>query len=139
VFGVAAMLSTLLATELAGRIDNRRVLIGSQLLMAAGVVLPALLPGIAPIMVAALAVGGTFMVITMVCMQEARVIGGAHATGLIAVLTAAFAAGQIVGPLSVSWLAGAAGGFSAALLLASAVLAAGALVLAWHSPVACRT
>lgn len=129
VFGTAAMVSTLLAARFISFFDRRRMLIGAQLVMAAGVALPAILHGIAPIMFAALAVGGTFMVITMVCMQEARAIGGSHATGLFAALTAAFAFGQIVGPLTVSWLIGADGGFSAALYLASAVLVAGALAL----------
>jgi MFS family permease len=129
VFGMAAMVSTLLAARFGGFIDNRRVLIGAQLVMAAGVALPAALHGIGPIMFAALAVGGTFMVITMVCMQEARVIARGSATGLMAALTAAFAFGQIVGPLSVSWLVGPDGDFSAALFLASAVLTAGAVTL----------
>ena len=71
-----------------------------------------------------------FMVITMVCMQEARVIGKGSATALMAALTAAFAFGQIVGPLSVSWLIGPDGDFSAPLYLASTVLAAGAVALA---------
>jgi len=44
-------------------------------------------------------------------------------------MTAAFAAGQIAGPLSVSFLVGAGGGFAAALLCACAVLVAGALLL----------
>jgi len=128
-FGTAAMVSTLLVARLAGVFDNRKVLIGGQLVMATGVILPAVGHGIVPIMLAALAVGGTFVAITMVCMQEARVIGKAHATGLIAALTAAFAFGQIVGPLTVSWLIGADGDFSRALYLASAVLVAGALAL----------
>ena len=130
-FGTAAMVSTLLAARFAGAVDNRRVLTGAQVIMATGVALPAVLHGIVPIMLAALAVGGTFMVITMVCMQEARVIGKAGATALMAALTAAFAFGQIVGPLSVSWLIGPDGAFSAPLYLASAVLAAGAVALAW--------
>ena len=129
-FGTAAMVSTLLAARFAGFLGNRRVLIGAQVIMATGVALPAALHGIVPIMFAALAVGGTFMVITMVCMQEARVIDRGHATGLIAALTAAFAFGQIVGPLTVSWLIGADGDFSSALYLASGALTAGALVLA---------
>jgi predicted MFS family arabinose efflux permease len=123
------MVSTLLTARFARFLGNRQLLIGAQLIMAAGVALPATWHGIVPILLAALAVGGTFMVITMVCMQEARVIGKDHATGLIAVLTAAFAFGQIVGPLSVSWLLRADGNFSAPLYLASAVLTAGAMVL----------
>src|SRR4029078_4283832 len=109
------------AARLAGAFDNRRMLIGAQLIMAAGVALPALSHGVAPIMLAALAVGGTFVAMRMGCMQEARVIGKGHATGLIAALTAAFAFGQIVGPLSVSWLIGGDGGFFVAVFLVRAV------------------
>ena len=78
---------------------------------------------------AALCVGGTFVVITMVGIQEARIVAGARAAGLIAAMTAAFAAGQIVGPLSVSLIVSSVGGFSAALLIACAVLVAGAALL----------
>jgi len=46
----------------------------------------------------------------------------------MAAMTAAFAAGQIAGPLSVSLMV-AAGGFSAALLVACAFLVGGALLL----------
>ena len=97
--------------------------------MALGVAAPVFWPGIGGIVLAALCVGGTFVVITMVGVQEARAVAGMHAGGLIAAMTAAFAAGQIGGPLFVSLLLSAGGGFSAALLIASGVLVAGALVL----------
>jgi Uncharacterised MFS-type transporter YbfB len=76
-----------------------------------------------------LLVGGTLVVITMVGIQEAREIGGQHASELIAAMTAAFAAGQIAGPVCVSLLADKHNGFSIALLLASGLLtlSAGAL------------
>ena len=45
----------------------------------------------------ALLVGGTFMVVTMVGMQEARRVAGAGARRLMAAMTSAFAAGQIAG------------------------------------------
>jgi hypothetical protein len=102
--------------------------------MAFGVALPVVWPGIAAIMLAALLVGGTFMVITMVSMQEARAIGGRNPTGLIAAMTAAFAFGQIAGPLSVSYTIGADGNFSAALLFASLLLVAGACSLSRTRP-----
>ena len=76
---------------------------------------------IVAIMLAGLLVGGTFMVVTMVGMQEARSVAGAQATGLMAALTSAFALGQIFGPIVVSYVV-AGGGFSAALLVAGAVL-----------------
>ena len=58
--------------------------------------------------------------------------GNANPSRLMAAMTAAFAAGQIAGPLSVSLLVsagGAAGGIGAALLIACAVLLAGAVLL----------
>lgn len=47
-----------------------------HLVMAVGVVLPALWSGIVPIMVSAILVGATFTVITMAGFQEGREIGG---------------------------------------------------------------
>ncbi len=134
IFGAAAMASTVAAAVRSGAISNRRVWIASQLIMAFGVALPVIRPGIAAIMVAALFVGGTFMVITMVSMQEARAIGGRNPTRLIAAMTAAFAFGQIAGPISVSYTIGADGNFSAALLVASALLVAGACGLSRTRP-----
>jgi predicted MFS family arabinose efflux permease len=88
-----------------------------------------LAPGIAGIMLAALFVGGTFMVTTMAGMQEARRVAGERARGLMAAMTSAFAVGQIAGPLGVSLVAGADQGFSPVLLAASLVLAASAYAL----------
>ncbi|HYT16398.1 MAG TPA: YbfB/YjiJ family MFS transporter [Burkholderiales bacterium] len=51
-------------------------------------------------MIAALCVGGTFVVVTMVAMQETRRVAGARPRMLMAAMTSAFAVGQIVGPLS---------------------------------------
>jgi hypothetical protein len=97
--------------------------------MAVGVVLPVLVPGMAAIFVAALSVGGTFMVVTMAGMQEARRVAGTRARGLMAAMTAAFALGQIAGPLLVSGLAALRGGFSGALAFAALLLAASAWTL----------
>jgi len=121
--------STLATAMLRSVVGNRRLWIASHLLMAFGVALPVVWSGIAAIMVAALFVGGTFMVITMVGMQEARDVAGAHATGLMAALTSAFALGQIVGPVIVSYVVAASGSFSVALMIASAVLVVSAYEL----------
>ena len=123
VFGLAAAVSTLVALLLPGKFDNRSIWRAAAAAMALGVVSPLFLPGLAGVVLAALLVGGTFMVITMVGMQEARRVAGPHAGVLIAALTSAFAAGQIAGPLLVSYFAEGAGGFSAALWLACGFLA----------------
>jgi MFS family permease len=110
-------------------LGNRRVWMLSALAMAAGVAAPIVLPGLAGIGACAVLVGGTFVVITLVGMQEARLVAREHGAALMAAMTAAFAAGQIVGPLVVSAFVHVRGGFSAALALASAVLVASAFAL----------
>ncbi|HET7365906.1 MAG TPA: YbfB/YjiJ family MFS transporter, partial [Burkholderiales bacterium] len=72
---------------------------------------------------------GTFMVITMAGLQEARAIGALHAPQLMAAMTAAFAAGQVAGPLVVAALARRPHGFALALAMASALLVLSALAL----------
>ena len=121
VFGAAAAVSAV-ALAILPRTTNRRAWITGHLVMALGIALPVLWPGIIAIVLAALAVGGTFMIITMVGLQEARDAGGVHATRLMAAITAAFGLGQILGPLLVSALAGRGRGFSPALLIASSAL-----------------
>jgi MFS family permease len=128
-FGAAAVASTLLTTVVRRLVTNRRVWIASHLVMALGVALPVIWPGIVATMLAAVCVGGTFMVITMVGMQEAREVAGARATGLMAAMTSAFALGQIAGPISVSYIHGAGGSFSAALLVACVALVMSAYAL----------
>jgi predicted MFS family arabinose efflux permease len=125
-FGAAAMASTLLASALRRLVTNRRLWIIGHLVMAVGVALPVIRPGITATMLAALCVGGTFMVITMVGMQEAREVAGSRATALMAAMTSAFALGQIAGPIAASVLHGAGGDFSPALLVAGGVLLASA-------------
>jgi predicted MFS family arabinose efflux permease len=129
VFGAAAMGSTLGAAALRDCMSTRRLWIASHLVMALGVVLPVVWSSIAAVMLAGLFVGGTFMVTTMSGMQEARNAAGAQATGLMAALTSAFAVGQIVGPIVVSYAVAAGGGFTVALMIACVVLVVSAYEL----------
>lgn len=129
IFGIAAMISTLLVAALPRRSGNRHLWAGGHAVMALGVAVPALWPGVLAIIVAALLVGGTFMVVTLAAMQEAREVAGAQARRLMAVMTAAFAAGQIVGPVIAGYAATLRGDFSSALLGASVLLAASAWAL----------
>jgi MFS family permease len=129
VFGAAAAVSPLAAAVWGRLVGNRRLWMLSHLVMALGVALPVAWPTIGGIMVAALLVGGTFMVITLTGMQEARAVAGPRATGLMAAMTSAFAIGQIIGPVSVSYLVGAGADFSRPLLVACLLLVASAAVL----------
>jgi predicted MFS family arabinose efflux permease len=69
------------------------------------------------------------MVITAAAMQEARKVAPHQANAFIAAMTAAFALGQIAGPIAVSVLAGTRGEFATPLVLAAVLLIAGAALL----------
>ena len=133
-FGAAAAASTFCAAAWGGKLSPRALWIAAHVGMAAGVVIPLALAGLTGIIASGALVGGTFMVVTMAGMQEARRVAGVGARRLIAAMTSSFAAGQIVGPLLVSFLAARGHGFAPALALAGAVLAASAFTLAIHSP-----
>jgi predicted MFS family arabinose efflux permease len=97
VFGVAAALSTVATARLFGRANRLRVWAVGHLLMAAGVTLPSVWLAPVTIAIAALLVGSTFMVVTMIGMQEARAWAPANPTALLGLMTAAFAIGQLAG------------------------------------------
>ena len=71
VFGVAAALSTIATARRFGHANRLRVWAVGHLLMAAGVILPSVWLAPVTIAIAALLVGSTFMVVTMIGMQEA--------------------------------------------------------------------
>ncbi len=129
-FGIAAMLSTLAAARWIAALGNRKVWVFGVLVMAAGVAAPAMSRGLTAILFSAVCVGGTFMVVTMAGLQEGRRLGGRHGRELMAAMTSSFAAGQVAGPLAVSWLAAGGRGIDTALIVSAVLLvvSAGALV-----------
>ena len=129
VFGAAAIVSTLFAARVGRFMTHRGTWIAGNLAMALGLMLPSVVQGLSGIMIAALFVGGTFMVITMAGMQEARRMAGTRARALMAAMTSAFAVGQIIGPVSVSYLTGATSGFAPALIVAATLLVLSACLL----------
>jgi predicted MFS family arabinose efflux permease len=128
-FGAAAAASTFAAAALRRRFSDRAVWIFSHIVMAAGVVAPLAVRGLAGVVLCALLVGATFMVVTMAGLQEARRIAGPRTRSLIAAMTSAFAVGQIAGPLAVSALSPPGAGFGASLLIAALLLVASAAAL----------
>jgi len=133
-FGAAAIVSTLVAGSASKRMGNRKLWIASQLVMAVGVASPALFHQLCSVVVAALLVGSTFMVTSMVAMQEAQQIGGDDPTPLMSAMTTCFAIGQVIGPLFASKLPHLADEFGACLLLASFLLVLSACTLIRSRP-----
>jgi 4-carboxymuconolactone decarboxylase len=125
--------STVVAARYFGRATRLRLWASGHLLMAVGVVLPSLWLSPATIAIAALLVGGTFMVITMAGLQEARGRAPGNPTMILARMTAAFATGQLAGPLAAASLdllpIGHLAALGYALQLAAFGLAASAVVL----------
>ena len=124
--GQAAAVSTLFASLALSRMARRHVLAGSHALMALGCLLPVLHLSALTVLLAALLVGGTFMVATMAGMQEARARSLGDPTRALGRMTAAFAIGQMAGPVLSSLLSGNAQGFGGLFV----ALAIGALALA---------
>ncbi len=130
VFGLAAFISTILASALERRFSTRRIWIVSQLIMAAGLLLPIAFPNIIAVNLAGVCVGGTFMIVTMAGMKEAHRIAPVHdVMRHIAAMTAAFAAGQMVGPLFGSIVYDLSQSFAPALIGTSFLLALTAVAM----------
>jgi len=133
VFGMAAAASTLIVAGVLGKCNRLHVWATSHALMAVGVILPCLWLSMTSIVLAALLVGGNFMVITMLGMQEARARSDANPTAVLARMTASFAFGQLLGPVVVALIdtfaADHASALRYALQLATACLVASAIYL----------
>jgi MFS family permease len=124
VFGAAALVSTLIAAGLRKRHSDRQIWVASQFVMATGLLLPVIHAHIWAIIAAGLCVGGTFMIITMAGMKEAhRIAPPGDVMRHIAVMTASFATGQIIGPVFASSLYGITQSFSVSLVVTSLALA----------------
>lgn len=126
VFGAAGAISTIAAAKFLPHHSARRLWIFGQWILAAGVVAPVFIVNLSALLFSALCVGSTFMVITMAGIREARRLGGAHSGRLIALYTAAFAVGQILGPPTVSLFHG---GLVVPSVFAALVLVASSLAL----------
>jgi MFS family permease len=126
-FGTAAALSTLLVAWRLKRANRLTVWAASHFLMAVGVLLPAIWASLASVSIAALLVGGTFMVVTMTAMQEARARAEEHATLILGRMTAGFAFGQLMGPIASAVIGRFTADFSTALNYALVLAAAGLL------------
>jgi MFS family permease len=103
-FGIASAISVALVTRSLPNASRRRVWAVAQAIMAVGTALPVLAQGLWSLTLAAILVGGTFMITTMAGLQLARELMPRNPTPLLARMTAAFAAGQIAGPLLVRLL-----------------------------------
>lgn len=133
-FGLAAALSVVLSQGLQRRYNNFSLL-GvwrvSQIIMAVGTLLPALWQSLVGLMLSALMVGGTFMVVTMAGLQvAASQVTHYPKYNLSALMTASFAFGQLIGPLTA--LVATGNNIWLALLPVSAIVLLIGVALLWR-------
>jgi MFS-type transporter involved in bile tolerance (Atg22 family) len=106
-------------------------------LLGLAVLLPALTNSFAVVVVSGLLFGGVFLsiVASSTALVRHNLPPGAWATGISA-FTIVFAAGQIVGPTLVGWIADGAGGLERGLLVSAMALWVGAVVAWCQRPLA---
>jgi predicted MFS family arabinose efflux permease len=130
VVGLSAAPSTVLWQALSARFGWRKATTAAYLLQAGSLFMSAKAAGPIGILFSAAAFGGTFMGITSLSMGEGARRSGANQSHTAAILTMAYAMGQIAGPVSAGWLARSAGGFRLSLGLAGGCVLAGG-ILTW--------
>lgn len=131
-FGLAAAVSTIVVSWCLQNANRLRVWAASHLLMVVGVLLPCVWSSLPSVTIAALLVGGTFMVITMLAMQEARARAEGNATLVLGRMTAGFALGQLLGPLASASMGRFTDDFTTALNHALVLAAAGLILSAFY-------
>lgn len=119
VFGLGAAPSCYLWHRLHLCYGTRAALCANLVAQAVGVVLPVLLPNATGFLGSALIVGGTFMGTVTIAMPAAKKVSQTIKLNLIAIMTAAYGAGQIIGPLLASMLYSQSGTFSSSLVAAA--------------------
>ncbi len=120
--GLAAIPSVALWTALGRRHGVRRAFAVAALVEAAGVGASVLAPGLWGPFAAALLLGATFMGLTALGLIAAREIAGAASRRALAIMTAAFGLGQMLGPVAGGYGYDLTGSFTAPSLLAAAAL-----------------
>jgi MFS family permease len=123
--GIAAAPSAALWAWLSARWSHPRLLVVALTLQAVGIALPAVVGGAPAALVGAVLFGGTFIGVSTMALGAGR---RWRFPGAVALLTAGYSAGQIVGPVAVAPLLGH--GFHSALIAGSLVVLAAAVAAA---------
>ena len=123
--GIAAAPSAALWAWLGARWSLPKLLVVALALQAVGIALPAVAGGAVAALVGAVLFGGTFIGVSTMALAAGRLLGF---PGAVALLTAGYSAGQIIGPVAVTPLLHH--GFQSALVAAALVVVAAAVAAA---------
>ncbi len=127
--GLAATPSVALWSRLSAAIGTRPAYSVACVTEAIGVAASVLWPTVWGAIVAAVLLGGTFMGLTSLGLAEARAQAPSNPRPAMALMTAAFGLGQVVGPALAGFLSDHFGSYELPSLLAAAGLIVGALIV----------
>lgn len=131
VFGLGAVPSCYVWHALHMRLGTRCSLALNLLVQSSGVVIPAFGPTASSSLVGAVLVGGTFMGTVTIAMSAARRIDHKVRFNLLAVMTAAYGTGQIIGPLIANEIYSTNQSFKWALIAAAFALLVASTLSRW--------
>ena len=120
--GIAGIPSVWLWNRYAAVAGNSRAFSVACVVLAVGVGASVLMPGLWGLVPGAVLLGSTFMAITAIGLVEARERSGKDPRHALAMMTAAFGAGQIIGPAVAGYMRDAFGSFLLPSILASVLL-----------------
>ena len=132
--GMAAIPSVWFWTKVAGRLGNSRAFAIACICEAFGVAASVLFVNLGGLIFAAIFLGGTFMGITALGLVEARTRSMDDPGRSLAMMTAAFGLGQIIGPIMAGYMHDASGSFLLPTLLACAALMLAAILVQVRGP-----
>ncbi len=132
VAGLVAFPSVWLWQAVASRVGLYGAYAAGCLVEAVGVVASVAVVGATGPLVAGVLLGGTFIAITAVGLQAGRLLAPDAPRRVVALMTASFGVGQIVGPIVAGFLAQWSGNFVLPSLLAALVLVASG-ICAWDA------
>ena len=133
--GLSAVPSVGLWMWVGRRIGNAQCIALACLVEAIGVAATVMFDSASAVILGGVLLGGTFMGITAVGLITARQMAAGDPRRMLALLTAAFGAGQMIGPAFGGYLADVMGNFTAPTLTATgALVIAGGLAMAARKP-----
>ena len=121
-FGLGAVPSCFLWHRISQRVGARMSLLLNLLVQGAGVILPALSQSTWAYLASAILVGGTFMGTVTIAMPAARLLNARVSFNMLAVMTAVYGVGQIVGPVIANAIFDYSGSFAGSLVCAAVAL-----------------
>lgn len=134
--GLAVMASSRIWAGLLDKYKGGQALAILNFLLGCAIVIPALTTWLPALVFSGVLFGGVFLsvVASTTALVRHNLPPTAWAAGISA-FTVIFAAGQIVGPTMVGWIADGAGGLARGLLISAFALWLGALLAWWQKPI----